>query len=95
VDDFKSRGVKDRAFKAGILVAADNERVKIVLLHPRADVSIAAIDFVLARQIDLSVLFRRLCLLALSLIRPQLHFSLPLSAALGAGETPALHVHSA
>jgi hypothetical protein len=55
VNDFESRGVEDRAFKAGVLVAADNEGVKIVLLHPRADVSIAAIDFVLARQSDLRV----------------------------------------
>src|SRR5215467_896269 len=44
VHDLETRHVQHRAFKPGILVAAHEQRVEMVLLHPRTDVLIAAGD---------------------------------------------------
>ena len=45
MNDLEARGVEDSAFEAGILVAADDERVDILFAHGGADVGVAAIGF--------------------------------------------------
>ena len=49
--DLEARGVEDSAFEAGILIAADDERVDVLLAHGGADVGVAAGDFGLSGQI--------------------------------------------
>src|SRR5262249_7174137 len=50
VNDFETGGVEDCAFESSVLVAADNEGVEVLLLHSRANVFVAAIDFFLTWQ---------------------------------------------
>src|SRR5208282_405176 len=60
VDDFESGHIKDRALKPRILIAADDERVQSGCLHARANVLVAAIDFCLTWQDNLSGCSRRI-----------------------------------
>ena len=45
VHDFEAGDVADGAFKAGVFVAADDERVEIFFGHGLARVFVAAVDF--------------------------------------------------
>src|SRR5215831_1593155 len=51
--DFESGGIKDSAFESRILIAAYDESVEVLPLHPGADVFVAAVNFVLTWQYDL------------------------------------------
>jgi hypothetical protein len=48
VNDFEARDVGDGAFEAGVLIAADDEGVKAIVVHGGANVFEAAVDFGLA-----------------------------------------------
>jgi len=45
VDNFEAGRIAHRAFKSGVLIAADNEGVTFFRLHGSADIGVAAIDF--------------------------------------------------
>ena len=48
--DLEARGVEDGAFESGILIAANDERIDILLAHGGANVVVAALDFGWTRQ---------------------------------------------
>jgi len=50
VNNFEPRGVQDRAFEPRVLIAAYDEGVEVVLLHPRADILVPTFDFLLTWQ---------------------------------------------
>ncbi len=58
MNDLEARGVEDRAFESGVLIAANDERVDILLAHGGADVVVAALDFRWTRQMNLHEYFR-------------------------------------
>ena len=43
--NLEAGSVKDRALESGILVAANDERLDILLAHGRANVVVTALDF--------------------------------------------------
>ena len=45
MDNLEAGGIKNRALEAGILIAANDERLDILLAHGGADVVVAALDF--------------------------------------------------
>ena len=49
--DLEPRRIEHGAFKTGVLIAANDERVDSRRSHARSNVLVAALDFVLARQL--------------------------------------------
>ena len=45
MDNLETGNVEDRALEAGVLVAADDQRIDILLAHGGANVVVAALDF--------------------------------------------------